>query len=193
MTYNSIWSLVLSLMVFLIVILLCMKDKKKETSTSEYGNLEEIQDEEFKENIQELDPRNSFNYIIARYFEKDYKEGFFMIYKRLLDKVSDISMDPRCNSDDFEYYSDLTSDFFSFCAKSESFRLDLFDYTHYGFIDTSRLQAIKNLDADKVKLEVNRAKKALNSKVANQIFHHFDLETVLKSVAYYSFAYPTEE
>lgn len=40
MTYNSIWSLVLSLMVFLIVILLCMKDKKKEISTSEYGNLE---------------------------------------------------------------------------------------------------------------------------------------------------------
>lgn len=193
MAYNSIWCLVLSLMVFLIVIILCMKDNQKELITSEDGNLKEIQDEKLEENVQELDPRNSFNYIIARYFEKDYKEGFFMIYKRLLDKVSDISTDPRCNSDDFEYYSDLTSDYFSFCAKCEAFTLDLFDYTHYGFIDTSKLQAIKNLDADSVKLEMNRAKKALNSKVANRIFHHFDLETVLKSVAYYSFACPAED
>ena len=54
-------------------------------------------------------------------------------------------MDPRCNSDDFEYYSDLTSDYFSFCAKCESFTFNLFDYTHYGFIDKGCL--VKEISA----------------------------------------------
>ena len=48
MAYNSIWCLVLSLMVFLIVIILCMKDNQKELITSEDGNLKEIQDEKFE-------------------------------------------------------------------------------------------------------------------------------------------------
>ena len=188
MTFNPIGNLMLSLFVFLIVVLLCLQDKKN--NTNENGNIEEIQDE--SESTEELDPRSSFDYIIGSYFDRDYKEGFFMIYKKLLDKVSDISMDPRCNPDDFEKYGDLTSEFFSFCAKSESYTYELFDYRHYGAIDTSRLQSIMNLDENQLRLEVNRAKRALNSNDANCIFNHFDLETVLNAVVYYSFARPEE-
>ena len=50
MAYNSIWCLVLCLLVFLIVIILCMKDNQKELITSEDGNLKEIQDEKIEEN-----------------------------------------------------------------------------------------------------------------------------------------------
>jgi len=120
--------LVAATLIFSCVLVLCYRDSKKLDVDREGEclipniNMEDITEAEVHgegDVYDEIDPRSSFDYIINLCLSGNYEYNWFYIYKKLMEKITDMVIDPRCDYNDVEKYEEILQEFMKFHMNCE--------------------------------------------------------------------------